>query len=83
MVIVFARNYKIIYHIFEKISYTKENYLRMIQELCIMELPEDVLPLLEVFWAEEYESDYRDFIEIEKENKLLTQINTGETNKKP
>ena len=47
-----------------------------------MKLPEDVLPLLEVFWAEEYESDYRDFIEIEKENKLLIQINTGETNKK-
>jgi len=62
MVIAFARNYKIIYHIFEKISYTKENYLRVIQELYIMELPEDVLPLLEVFWAEEYESDYRDFI---------------------
>ncbi len=24
-----------------------------------MELPEDVLALLEAFWAEEYESEYR------------------------
>ena len=36
-----------------------------------MELPEDVLQLLEVFWAEEYESDYRDFIEIEKPAKTV------------
>ena len=33
-----------------------------------MKLPKDVLPLLEEFWAEEYESDYRRLFEIEIEN---------------
>jgi len=30
-----------------------------------MKLPENVLALLEVFWAEEYETDYRRLFEIE------------------
>jgi hypothetical protein len=30
-----------------------------------MKLPENVLALLEEFWAEEYESDYRRLFEIE------------------
>lgn len=28
-----------------------------------MELPKDLLAILEAFWAEEYESDYRRFVE--------------------
>jgi hypothetical protein len=35
-----------------------------------MKLPKDVLALLEEFWAEEYESDYRRFVEIEKPAKF-------------
>ena len=34
--------------------------------LLLMELPKDVLGILELFWADEYESDYWRFIEDEK-----------------
>ena len=32
-----------------------------------MKLPKDALPILEEFWAEEYEFDYRRLFEIEIE----------------
>ncbi len=42
-----------------------------------MKLPKDVLPLLEVFWAEEYESDYRRLFEIEIEKPTKTSAKTS------
>jgi hypothetical protein len=39
-----------------------------------MELPKDLLAILEEFWTEEYESDYRRFIKKNKELKKTGEI---------
>lgn len=44
---------------------------RLITIMNEMKLPKDILALLDDFWAEEYESDYRRFIELEKTTKRL------------
>ena len=52
----------------------KENYLRVCEHYSIMKLPEKCLAILEAFWAEEYESDNRRFIETPV--KVSTKIST-------
>ncbi len=39
-----------------------------------MELPKDLLAILEEFWTEEYESDYRRFIKRNKELKKMDEV---------
>ena len=40
-----------------------ENYLRVCERYTLMKLAEKRLAILEAFWAEEYESENRRFIE--------------------
>ena len=46
-----------------------------------MKLPKNTLALLEDFWAEEYESDYRRFIEIEKSTNVSANTSLAVNNK--